>query len=341
MELTAVKNTLRFPLFALIFTWFLFMVAIYIGIRNPQVRYSDQGQAIYPDPYVQMQTYVFLLGITVFALVALWSLRKAVSMRVAQESLLARASHRFNNLAVILSLLAGAIFAIGNFLGAWQSYEPVDEPVVIRLLNVYVPIILATALVVFVLLFAFVFRKDAPDIPEGEKDEDRAKLQRAVGLAYAAPIIGTAIAIIFGLTVYDITKTDLDTWIWVVIQVIIASSIIIGTRFAASARKARPLPPRERRAGVAAVSLNFVLSIIFGVVVLIMSFTLGAQAVDSLLYWPEWREGMSQADMISKVSDITLNWFTSDFLPALVLLMLAIFGIYRTIVIRNTETEAS
>jgi hypothetical protein len=341
MELTAVKNTLRFPLFALIFTWFSFMVAIYIGIRNPQVRYTDQGQAIYPDPYVQMQTYVFLLGITVFALVALWSLRKAVSMRVAQESLLARASHRFNNLAVILSLLAGAIFAIGNFLGAWQSYEPVDEPVVIRLLNVYVPIILATALVVFVLLFAFVFRKDAPDIPEGEKDEDRAKLQRAVGLAYAAPIIGTAIAIIFGLTVYDITKTDLDTWIWVVIQVIIASSIIIGTRFAASARKARPLPPRERRAGVAAVSLNFVLSIIFGAVVLIMSFTLGAQAVDSLLYWPEWREGMSQADMISKVSDITLNWFASDFLPALVLLLLAIFGIYRTIVIRNTETEAS
>jgi hypothetical protein len=341
MELTAVKNTLRFPLFALIFTWFSFMVAIYIGIRNPQVRYTDQGQAIYPDPYVQMQTYVFLLGITVFALVALWSLRKAVSMRVAQESLLARASHRFNNLAVILSLLAGAIFAIGNFLGAWQSYEPIDEPVVIRLLNVYVPIILATALVVFVLLFAFVFRKDAPDIPEGEKDEDRAKLQRAVGMAYAAPIIGTAIAIIFGLTVYDITKTDLDTWIWVVIQVIIASSIIIGTRFAASARKARPLPPRERRAGVAAVSLNFVLSIIFGAVVLIMSFTLGAQAVDSLLYWPEWREGMSQADMISKVSDITLNWFISDFLPALVLLLLAIFGIYRTIVIRNTETEAS
>ena len=340
MELTAVKNTLRFPLFALIFTWLSFMVAIYIGIRNPQIRYTDQGQTIYPDPYVQMQTYVFLLGISVFALVALWSLRKAVSLRVAKEPSLARASHRFNNLAVILSLLAGAIFAIGNFLGAWTSYDPTYEPVTIRLLNVYVPIILATALVVLVLLFAFVFRKDAPDIPEGEKDEDRVKLQRAVGLAYASPIIGTAIAIIFGLTVYDITKTDLDTWIWVIIQVIIATSIIVGTRFAASARKARPLPPRERRAGVAAVSLNFVLSIIFGAVVLIMSFTLGAQAVDSLLYWPEWREGMSQADMVSKVSDLTLNWFTSDFLPALVLLLLAIFGIYRTIVIRNTETES-
>ena len=154
MELKSVKNTLRFPLLALIFTWASFMVAIYIGIRNPQVRYSDQGQAIYPDPYVQLQTYVFLLGISVFALVALWSLRKAVGIRVRNESLLARASHRFNNLAVILSLLAGAVFAIGNFLGAWTSYNPTDEPVGIRILNVYVPIILATALVVVVLLFA-------------------------------------------------------------------------------------------------------------------------------------------------------------------------------------------
>jgi len=339
MELKSVKNTLRFPLLALIFTWASFMVAIYIGIRNPQVRYTDQGQPIYPDPYVQLQTYVFLLGISIFALVALWSLRKAVGIRVRNESLLARVSHRFNNLAVILSLLAGAVFAIGNFLGAWTSYDPTDEPVGIRILNVYVPIILATALVVVVLLFAFVFRKDAPDIPEGEKDEDRVKLQRAVGLAYAAPIIGAAIAIVFGLTVYDITKTLLDTWIWVIIQVIIATSIIIGTRFAASARKARPLPPRERRAGVAAVSLNFVLSIIFGAVVLIMAFALGAGAVDSLVYWPEWKEGMSQADMISKVNDITLNWFVSDMLPALVLLLLAIFGIYRTILIRNAETE--
>jgi hypothetical protein len=339
MELKVVKNTLRFPLIALIVTWFLFMTAIYIELRNPRIRYTEQGQEINPEPYIQAQIYVFLLGIAVFSIVALWSLRKAVSIRVTNESLLARASHRFNNLAVILSLLAGAIFAIGNFLGAWNSYNPIDEPVGIRLLNVYVPIILATALVVSVILFAFVFRKDAPDIPEGEKDEDRSKLQRAVGLAYASPIIGTAIAIIFGLTVYDITKTDLDTWIWVIIQVIIAASIIIGTRFAASARKARPLPPRERRAGVAAVSLNFVLSIIFGAVVLIMSFSLGASAVNSLMYWPEWREGMSQADMVAKINDITFDWFLSDFFPALVLLLLAIFGIYRTILIRNQETE--
>ncbi|CAB4547767.1 MAG: hypothetical protein F2536_03985 [Actinobacteria bacterium] len=337
MELTQLKNTIRFPLIALIFTWFSFMAAIYIGIRNPQVTYDNNGQPIYPEPYVAMQTYVILLGITVFALVALQSLLKALAIRSKNESSLARASHRFNNLGVILSLLAGSIFAIGNFLGAWNSYDPNNDPVLIRFLNVYLPIILATALVVFVILRAFVFRKDAPDIPNVEKDESLAKLQRAVGLAYASPIIGTAIAIIFGLIVYDITKTDLDTWIWVVIQVIIATSIILGTRFAASAKQARPLPPRERRSGVAAVSLNFVLSIVFGVAVLFMSFSLGAQAVDSLLYWPEWREGMPQSEYVAKLSDLTFGWFVSDFLPALFLLLLAEFGIYRTLLIRNLE----
>jgi hypothetical protein len=339
MELTRLKNTIRFPLFALIFTWASFMVAIYIGIRNPQITYTDKGEQINPEPYVGLQTYVFLLGISVFALVALWALLQSLSIRAKSDSALARAAHRFNNLGVILSLLAGAIFAIGNFLGAWNQYNNLGDPVLIRFLNVYLPIILATALVVFVLLQAFVFRKDAPDIPDVEKDGDRAKLQRAIGLAYASPVIGTAIAIIFGLIVYDITKTELDTWIWVVIQIIIATSIILGTRFAASAKQARPLPPRERRVGVAAVSLNFVLSIIFGVAVLFMAFSLGAAAVDSLLYWPEWRENMPQSEYVAKLSDLTFGWFVEKLLPALVLLLLAEYGIYKTILIRNQEAN--
>ena len=210
MKTLSAKNAIKYPLIALGFTWLLFMVAIYIGINQPDVYYTDQGQAIYPEPFIQWQTYVYLLAIALFALVSQYSLVQAVQLRNQDDSLLARAAHRFNNLGVILSLLAGAIFAIGNFLGAWNSYDPSDEPVWIRLLNVYVPIILATGLVVYVILSAFVFRKDAPNIPDDEKDEERAKLQRAVGLAYAAPIIGTAIAIIFGLVVYDITRTTLD-----------------------------------------------------------------------------------------------------------------------------------
>ena len=338
MKSISAKNAIKFPLYALAVTWVLFMLGVLVEIYQPDVYWNDSGERISPEPFVQGQIYLFLLSITVFALVSQYALKQAVQLRAQQETPLARAAHRFNNLGVILSLLAGAIYAVGNFLGAWNRFDRQDEPVFIRLLNVYVPIVLATALVVFVILSAFVFRKDAPDIPEDQKDEERAKLQRAVGLAYAAPIIGTAIAIIFGLVVYDVTKTTLDTWIWVIIQAIIAISIILGTTFAARARAARPRPPRERRSGVAAVNLNFVLSIIFGAVVLIMAFTLGAEAIDNLIQWPEWREGMTDADYKRMVLSPSLGWFFSDMLPALVLLALAEVGIYRTLVIRNPDT---
>ena len=340
MELTRAKRSIRFPLFALAGTWVLFMFAGYVGMIAPDVFWDDMGEPTYPEPYVQWDLYLYLVGITLFAIVAMLSLKDAVALRVNWEQPISRAAHRFNNLAVILSLVAGAVFGIGSFFGAWRRYDRTEEPLLIRITNAYLPIILATALVVFVLLQAFVFRKDAPDIPEGQKDEERAKLQRAVGLAYASPVIGTAIAIIFGLTVYDITRTSLDTWIWVVIQAIIAISIILGTRFASRARSARPLPPRERRTGVAAVNLNFVLSIVFGVVVLVMAFSLGMEAINNLVYWPDWREGATQAELQMQVIAPTLGWFVSDMLPAMVLLVLAEFGIYRTLVIRNEAASS-
>jgi Na+/H+ antiporter NhaD/arsenite permease-like protein len=240
--------------------------------------------------------------------------------------------------------LAGAVFAVGNFLGAWNSYDLRDEPVWMRLINVYLPIVLATILVVYTLLSAFVFRKNAPDIPEGEKDEDRAKLQRAVGLAYAVPVIGTAIAIIFGLTVYDITKTSLDAWIWVIIQAIIGFSIILGTTFAARARSARALPPRERKSGVAAVNLNFVLSIVFAVVVLIMAFSLGFAGVDSLLEYSDRMEVIDGQEVYNYeriMAAPSVGWLIEDMLPPILLLLLAEWGIYRTVIIRNQEAKTN
>jgi cytochrome bd-type quinol oxidase subunit 2 len=319
------------------------MFGSYIDMVAPDTQWAEDGQ-IYPDPTIQWQVYIFLLGITVFALVALKSLHSAVGLRTSWDNPLAKSAHRFANLAVILSLVAGAVFAVGNFLGAWNSYDLRGEPVWMRLLNVYLPIVLATALVVYTLLSAFVFRKNAPDIPEGEKDEDRAKLQRAVGLAYAVPVIGTAIAIIFGLTVYDITKTSLDAWIWVIIQAIIGFSIILGTTFAARAKSARALPPRERKSGVAAVNLNFVLSIIFGVVVLIMAFTLGFSGVDSLIEYSDRLELIDGKEVYNYeriMAAPSIGWLIEDMLPPILLLLLAEWGIYRTVIIRNQEAKQS
>lgn len=344
IKIEAAKSAIRTPLIALIVTWVLFMLGSYIDLIAPDTTWSDSGEMISPDPTVQWQIYVFLLGITVFALASLWSLHLAVGARMETDQPLTRSAHRFANLTVILALVAGAVFGVGNFLGAWNSYDIREEPVWMRLVNVYVPIVLATALVVYTLLSAFVFRKNAPDIPEGEKDEDRSKLQRAVGLAYAVPVIGTAIAIIFGLTVYDITKTSLDAWIWVIIQAIIGISIILGTTFAARAKSARALPPRERKSGVAAVNLNFVLSIVFAAVVLIMAFAFGFGGVDSLLDYRDTLEMVDGREIYNFERILvapSIGWLIEDMLPPIVLLLLAEWGIYRTIVIRNQEAKTN
>ena len=333
------KTSIKLPLIGLSAAWLLFMIADYVQSLVPRGTYEKNGDYIYPDPRFSVEIYLFFAGITAFAIFALAGQKLALRLRTEEDSALAISAHRLNNLAVVLSLVAGAVFAIGNFLGAWNSYAPSSEPLGLRLLNVYLPIVLATALVVFVILSAFVFRKDAPDLPAGQGDEERARLQRAVGLAYASPIIGTAIAIIFGLTVYDITRTTLDVWIWVIIQAIIAISIIIGTRFAAQARSSKPLPVKPRRTGLAATNLNLVLAIVFGVAVSFMAFTMGFSAISNLEVWPEWRENMTALEQQSTIMRPTIGWFIEDMLPALVLLLLADFGIYRTTLTRNSSKD--
>lgn len=328
------KLAIMVPLAGLVAGWSLFMGAIYSDLFVALPSYDNQGNYIGPEPTVQLSTYLFLLGITAFGIASLIGQTIALRVRTEEDQPLAKAAHRFTNLLVIISLVAGAVYAIGNFLGAFNNYASRDASLLVRLFGVYVPILLATALVVVVLLRAFVFRKDAPDLGSVAEDAERKALQRAVGLAYAAPIIGTAIAIIFGLAVYDITRTDLDVWIWVIIQLIIATAILIGTKFASRAKSSKPLPVKPRVAGIAAVNLNLVLSIVFGAVVSVMSFSYGAQAIDSLRVWGEWDEKKIPQQEVTIVPP-SFEWLLSDFLPALALLALAVVGIYKSIVVRN------
>lgn len=334
------KLAILLPLLGGVATWVLFMSAIYSDLFVPMPSYNDKGEFLGPEPAVQLSTYLFLVGIALFALAALVGQSTALKLRRAEDFPLAKAAHRFGNLAVIVGLVAGAVYAIGTFLGAFNNYDTREASLLVRVFGVYVPILIATGLVVFVLLRAFVFRKDAPDLGNILEDEERKKIQRAVGLAYAVPVIGTAVAIIFGLVVYDVTKTDLDVWIWVIIQIIIAVSILIGTRYASAARSAKPLPVKPKTTGVAAVNLNFVLSIVFGVVVSAMAFGFGASAIEKLRVWPEWKEGQTEP-LQPTISLPSFDWLISDLLPAVALLTLAVLGIYRSIVIRNLAIEKS
>ena len=338
-EIRSAKRAIIFPLIGLAIAWLFFMVGIF---TDQLVMVNQYAIDDFSEQELRWSTYLYLIGISAVSVASLLGQRIALVLRNSENFPLARAAHRFANLGIILSLLAGAIFAIGNFLGAFGGYDR-DAPGLVRIFGVYVPIVLATALVVTILLLGFVFRKDAPDL-KNEKDEDLAKKQRAVGLAYATPILGTAIAILFGLAVYDITRTTLDVWIWVIIQLIIALSILIGTRFAAKA-KLVAVEPKPRKPGVAAVSLNFVLSILFGVVVTLMAFTYGGNAIGSLIDWNAYWEAVGPMDMkgeeyVSMAPEMRgadLGWWLGDMLPALVLLALAEIGIYKSIVTRNLE----
>jgi len=340
MEIKLSKQAILTPLIGLVVGWTLFMFAIYSDLFV-QPNFDNQGMYVGEPQVVKVSTYLFLVGIVVFGLLSLRGQQLALHARqlAGLEAPLPRAAHRFTNLTVVISLVGGSIYAIGNFLNAFGGFFGTEQVnLLVRLFDVYVPIVLATILVIYILLRAFVFRKQ--NVKES-KSKGLTESERALGLGYAIPILFTAGAIIFGLVVYDLTRTDLQVWVWVVIQVIIALGILLGTRFSSKARSAKAAPPRPRQALAAgAANLNFVLSIVFGATVSIMSFTFGASAIESLRIWPEYKEPTIldeefYYDPTWTVANFEWQWFFESMLPALVLLMIAAVGIYLFITERN------
>ena len=338
MENKLSKLGILAPLVGLIGGWKFFMFAIYAGLFVYPI-YDAQGMYQGDEQIIRPSTYLFLSGIVIFGLLALYGQRLALRARALAgvDDSLARAAHRFTNFTVIVALATGAFFAIGNFLGAFNTYIDREENLTVRLFDVYIPILLATGLVVYILLRAFVFRKQ---VVKGAKKERMSDSEKALGLGYAVPIIATAIAIIFGLAVYDVTRTDLEVWVWVIIQVIIVSGILLGTRFSTKAKSAKEAPPRTRATLAAgAANLNFVLSIVFGVTVSIMSFGFGAAGIEKLRVYPPYEEPAPGEEFTAvwswTVAPLSVSWFIEQMLPAVVLLVLAAAGTYLSITERN------
>lgn len=339
------KKAVLLPLIGLLVAWLAFMGATLANLYVPQPIYNDVGVATFPEEVVQIAPYLFLLGIAAVALASLVAKRLAQKSRaeLGEAHKLSRAALRFANLGVVLGLVAGAIFAIGNFLGAFNTYSGRAESPVLRLLSVYVPILLATGLVVYVLLAAFVFNQEQEQNTDGSKTK-MSESQRALGLGYAIPILATAVAIIFGLGVYDVTQTNLQVWIWVIIIAIVATGVVFGTRFANKARAAKPAPAKPRTALAAgAANLNFVLSIIFGATVTIMAFSFGTAAISKLQTWstPPINCKDIECNSIPTITSPTAQWLFEDLAPAKTLLLLAVVGIYVTITERNKEETIS
>jgi heme/copper-type cytochrome/quinol oxidase subunit 2 len=331
------QRAVALPLIGLMVAWALSMAAQYSDLFMPQPYYSENG-VIYTEPF-KLSVYLAFAAIAIGSIASLFSQTLAIRGReeLGEENKLARAAHRFANLAVVLSLVIGTIFAIGTFMSSFNSYNGQGSDLGIHFLNVYLPIILTTALVVTVLLRAFVFRTGFEETEDGSKPK-MSEAQKALGLGYAVPILAAAVAMIFGLVVYQVTQTNLQVWVWVIIQAIIGFGIIAGTGFAAKARAAKPAAPKPRTMMAAGASnLNFVLSIVFGAVVSIMAFTFGFAAIEKLRSWSEVPIDCKDTDCVadSTVNAITGQWLVEELLPAKVLLLLAVVGIYLSLTKRN------
>lgn len=321
------------PLVGLIVGWVFFMFGAWSNLFV-QPEYDARGMWLNDGPIVKPSTFLYLAGITAFSLASLHGLRLSAAHKATQDTPdgLSVAAYRLGNLSVIIALAGGAIFALANFFGAFGG-ATAEGNLTERLLGVYLPIVLATALVVTTLLFAFVVRKDKVDAGSAA-DKGLDARQKALALGYAIPIIAAAVAVIFGLVVYDITGTSLEAWVWVIIQVIIAAGIILGTRYARLAKAEKPAPPKPRTAWASgAWNLNFVLSIVFGAVVSVMAFTFGIGSFEELRDY--------KFDYVGwEIEPFTMSWFIGDFAPALVLILLATIGLYATITERHrTETK--
>lgn len=276
-----------------VLAWVLFVAARLTDIIVDSGHTLDEFGETVASTAVRPSTYLTFAAIAVFTLCGLVGRRLVAQLHAADSvTTLPRAVLRFSNTVMIIGMALAAFAAIMVFLSNFFE-DSGDDAVFERVLNSYLPIVLYTALVITVILTGFVFThaRVAPQvIPSREPeaaDVTEAHGQRDVAVAYTLPIVAVAVALIFGLIVYDTTRTQLEAWVWVIVQTVIAVGITAGTIFAA--RAARPhlhSGTTLKGAGVGAKNLNFILSIIFGVAVTGMSLGYGASAIDQLRVQP-------------------------------------------------------
>ena len=325
------NRAIALPLIGLVLTWAVFMIGQWVSMSSAE-SYNNG-----PNPSI----YVYLAALAVSAVSSLIGQTWAVEAHSKSDGAgIERAAHRFTTLTVVLSLAALVIFVFGNFMGSFNNSNG-DNSLIENLVWLYLPIILATALVIFVLLRAFVFQRDG----NHEKGDDKPRMseqQKALALGYAIPILTTAFAIILGLAISQTTRTNLQIWVWVIIIAIVGYGVVMGTHFASKAKSARQAPPKPKTALAAgAANLNFVLSIVFGGVVSIMAFAFGNEAMGKLQKWPTYTSPNETGPVYPTIDNPTWKWLFEEMAPAKVLLLLAVIGVYLSITERHRKRETN
>jgi len=168
----------------------------------------------------------------------------------------------------------------------------------------------------------------------------RAKNNLAMG--FAIPIIGGVSALLIGLVIADLTRTSLDIWVWVAIHLVLGTGLILGTRNSTAAFNYSLHHKSAVGASRGARNLNLILGIVWSAIVTIAAFDKGGQAVSSLVNYgnPTPAEmknpGWVQTPTLEPLTSLK---FLQDFLPALVLILIACAGIFLLLQERSRETS--
>ena len=327
------KTAIAFVIVGIDIAWLGMILANYAQLHEA-TDYTSTGTLLRGiDSLTKPSTYIFLIALAGFALFSGLAYRMA-DHQVVKKTKGSLPVFRFASVAVIVALVSLAIFAISAFFASFNVYGP-TKGIGDQLLGVYLPIVLAAAMCVVLLLSATVYRKSEAKVEEVSKEQKRAK--REAALAFVYPIVGTTIALIIGLAVYSARRENPQVWIWVLILAIVGGSIAMGTIYAARTKsntpKSRAVAPKKT--GSAALSLNFVLVVIFVVVVTLMSFTFGIAAIQELgIYRIQSNDGGEYV-----LQDPDLKWFIKSMLPAIVIL--AITNVTTSIAVRIRSIVAS
>ena len=321
------KTAIAYVLIGLTTAWFGFMAASFVGLYEaPQ--YSSSGILVGGSAYAltKASTYIFLTALISLAAFSGTAYRMS-DVLVSKKSPGALPVFRFATVGVVVSLVSLVIFALSAFFASFNNFSGTRTSIADQLTGIYIPIILAAAVSVFLILSATVYRKSETTVGKDTPEQKSAK--REAALAYIYPIVGTTLALLIGLTIYQVRRENPQVWVWVFILAIVGGSIALGSIYAARTKAHNVSKSKPKKApGTAALSLNFVLVVVFVVVVTLMSFGFGFAAIADLGSY----RGYFEAELPRPIS---LDWFVRLMLPAILTLALVDVTAYVAVRIRS------
>lgn len=150
------RLALVLPMLGFIVMWLACLFATYYNIYKPNP-YDANGNQVTLNWY-SWDTYMMLVGL---AAVNIGSLCARGIAQKSRETRLGHLAFGYSTVALIISLVAGAIFGIATFMSTFVDYGAPSG--IYRAVSVYVPILLDAALLIFVILKAFVGAKGEDD----------------------------------------------------------------------------------------------------------------------------------------------------------------------------------